>query len=118
MNCWMEVMACSLLCLWWVGCRYSRIRGAGLAGYLPVLACSALRARDMGDEKDNWLGESSICRGWQSGSASGKTTPPERSRNEKFHGYQRAILNPRLDILIDTTLLVNGSDDRTSLGLV
>ena len=35
MNCCMKVMARSPLCLWRVGCRYSRILDAGLEGFMP-----------------------------------------------------------------------------------
>src|SRR5437016_76115 len=42
--------------------------------------------------------------------------PIASSRDYEFHGHLGALLDPRLDILIDTAFLMNGRDDRPSSG--
>ena len=40
------------------------------------------------------------------------------SRDKEFHRDQRAMLDPRLNIVIDTTFFMNGCNDRATLGLI
>jgi len=47
-----------------------------------------------------------------------KAADDANSRGEEFYGYQGAMLDPRLYIVIDTAFLMNGRDNRTSSGLI
>src|SRR3989441_66369 len=44
--------------------------------------------------------------------------PSVSSWDQEFHGYQGALLDPRLSIVRDTAFLMNGCDERASLGLI
>lgn len=48
----------------------------------------------------------------------GKNAPAAISRDEEVHRHQGTMLDPCLDIVIDTALRVNGGDDRSSTRLI